>query len=196
MPRALELADKVFGKLTALEPVAGRSRRSWLCICSCEEKNTVIVQTGNLTNGNVKSCGCLIKDILKERNINDSPSRKYSDPTTSTRNSVIYRYVKNAKFRGLSWNLTIEQCVLLFQGSCYYCGSEPLNVCQMYGGTRKPLSPYRYNGIDRINNETGYEFNNVVSCCMICNTAKNDMTSDEFESWIVRLINYRAGKHD
>lgn len=40
------------------------------------------------------------------------------------------------------------------------------------------------NGIDRKDNQLGYEILNVVSCCKICNIAKNDMKICEFLSWI------------
>ena len=34
----------------------------------------------------------------------------------------------------------------------------------------------KYNGVDRKFNKKGYEIDNVISCCKICNIAKNNNT--------------------
>lgn len=54
-----------FGRLTAIRvvKVAGK-RRSWLCECDCGAK--VILETGRLTGGNTRSCGCLRSDLMRE----------------------------------------------------------------------------------------------------------------------------------
>lgn len=125
--------------------------------------------------------------MIARRNRENSPSRKYSDATTSTRNTVIYGYKRAAAKRAIKWELTLEQCVFLLTSDCYYCGSHPSNTCQMYGGTGKPLTPYSYNGIDRKNNELGYLPGNVVPACAICNRAKRDMPLEVFLDWIERV---------
>ena len=43
---------------------------------------------------------------------------------------------------------------------------------------------YLHNGIDRIDNNIGYESKNVVSCCKICNYAKSNMNYKDFILWI------------
>lgn len=60
-----DLTGQRFGRLIALEK-AERSPTGnirWKCICDCG--NTTIVQTSNLTNGHIRSCGCLSKEIAK-----------------------------------------------------------------------------------------------------------------------------------
>jgi hypothetical protein len=42
-----------------------------------------------------------------------------------------------------------------------------------------------YNGIDRLDCAIGYQPNNVVSCCAICNRAKGDMPFEAFIEWII-----------
>ncbi len=42
------------------------------------------------------------------------------------------------------------------------------------------MDNFFYNGIDRVNNEMGYEPLNVVPCCQECNFAKCKMSKDEF----------------
>ena len=52
----------------------------------------------------------------------------------------------------------------------------------IYGG-------YTYNGIDRKDNNLGYEKANCVPCCKRCNQMKNDMTMDEFINQIININN-------
>lgn len=41
----------------------------WECECSCENHTHIIVDGNHLRSGNTKSCGCLHKEQLRERNI-------------------------------------------------------------------------------------------------------------------------------
>ena len=63
----LNLENKRFGKLLAIKKTNKRrpkcNRVIWECICDCG--NTCYIDTGKLTDGRVKSCGCLAKDIGK-----------------------------------------------------------------------------------------------------------------------------------
>lgn len=70
MPKALDLTGKRFGKLVALERAPSRNRNTyWLCQCDCG--NQTVVQTGNLTRGATRSCGCEIG-----RNIDNNSKKK------------------------------------------------------------------------------------------------------------------------
>lgn len=66
MPRK-DLIGQRFGKLTVIAD-AGRTegRCIWLCICDCG--NTTEVRSGNLIQGNVKSCGCLRRETPSKHN--------------------------------------------------------------------------------------------------------------------------------
>ena len=46
---------------------------------------------------------------------------------------------------------------------------------------------YFYNGIDRVDNSKGYTMDNVVSCCRICNVAKQKMTLQEYKDWVEKV---------
>ncbi|MBR0343607.1 MAG: hypothetical protein IJH64_15400 [Oscillospiraceae bacterium] len=64
--KAKDISGKSFGLLTALEPTDRRENGSvvWKCMCKCG--NTTEVPLIRLTSGNVKSCGCLKKNIHKK----------------------------------------------------------------------------------------------------------------------------------
>lgn len=61
------LLGEKFGRLTVLENLGPNDKNniSWLCKCSCG--NTITVITSLLTNGGVRSCGCLSKELLIDR---------------------------------------------------------------------------------------------------------------------------------
>jgi hypothetical protein len=52
---------------------------------------------------------------------------------------------------------------------------------------RSRTHEYAYNGIDRVDNFKGYEIDNCVPCCYICNYAKRDMSKDQFLAWVKRI---------
>ena len=65
MPKARNLTGQIFGRLTVIEPDTGRTtsrRKYWKCLCECGTEKSVSL--GNLTSENIKSCGCLRKEIL------------------------------------------------------------------------------------------------------------------------------------
>jgi len=60
----LELSGKRFGRLIAVD-VFGRSKEMcviWFCLCDCGKETTV--RASHLKSGQVKSCGCLRKEVL------------------------------------------------------------------------------------------------------------------------------------
>lgn len=94
----------------------------------------------------------------------------------STKKYVFSNYKRNACKKNRSFYITFEQFVYLCEKECYYCGSNPSNFLD-----RKDLhGNWKYNGIDRIDNERGYDIDNVVSCCKQCNMMKRDMKSEDF----------------
>ena len=61
---------------------SGKKTAQWLCKCSCPEHNTIVVQTGNLKNGSVRSCGCLATENsrrLLTGNKYGKKNKKYND---------------------------------------------------------------------------------------------------------------------
>jgi hypothetical protein len=53
---------------------------------------------------------------------------------------------------------------------CYYCGREGPN------------------GIDRIDNEIGYQSDNCVPCCKHCNYVKGNLSNEDFNTWKNRFV--------
>lgn len=85
-------------------------------------------------------------------------------------------YVRNARQKGIAFELTVEQVRELSQSNCHYCGQPPSNIIKP--GARNPY-PWVYNGIDRMDNSAGYIPENCVPCCSRCNYMKGPHTSYE-----------------
>ena len=61
-----DLTGQKFGKLTALYPVPDKTHRArWHCVCECGNEKDVLQQ--NLSNGHVRSCGCVHSDVNREK---------------------------------------------------------------------------------------------------------------------------------
>ena len=74
-----------------------------------------------------------------------------------------------AKKRNIPYNLSDEEVVSIISQPCVYCK-------QKYA-----------NGIDRIDSMKGYEKENVVPCCAICNRMKNNYSLDFFKAHIKKI---------
>jgi len=80
--------------------------------------------------------------------------------------------------RGYVWGLTFEEWVALVSENCFICDKEPSQVFRYRPGSPKELK-IRYSGIDRIDNRLGYEWDNSVPCCPVCNKIKSAEGDEE-----------------
>jgi len=64
MSRFIDLTGQKFGRLTVLERVNNCKyyKPHWLCRCDCNNK--IIACGSEIKRGNIKSCGCLRKEII------------------------------------------------------------------------------------------------------------------------------------
>jgi 5-methylcytosine-specific restriction endonuclease McrA len=166
-----DLLGRVFGSLTVIESMGVRKKGSlWRCKCSCGKERFAC--TNHLNCGRIRSCGCL----NKWRKLPSGEAMK---------NMVIRQYKANAKSSGINFQLSKEQMESLFAGNCHYCGDVPSSMRTVKD---RPGS-FTYNGIDRKDNSRGYEIDNVVSCCRLCNLKKGAMSYKDFIEWIRKVNN-------
>lgn len=157
------------------------------CICGAEIK----LSRSRFANQKTFHSGCSLKENYKHHNL------VYEPREASYRNKAIM-YKATAKSRKHSFELSIEETIVLLKGNCFYCNEPPSQIHSAIV-SRKNKSQYNfykkeeytilYNGIDRIDSKKGYSLSNVVPCCKSCNTAKLDRTKEEFEKWIVKVYN-------
>lgn len=84
--------------------------------------------------------------------------RNYKEENFNNQDSYFRDYVVRAAKRGLSMGLQAADFKELIISPCYYCGHHTAN---------------EINGVDRVNNDIGYEKPNCVSCCETCNMMKH-----------------------
>ena len=155
-------------------------KRRYLFECRCECGKSTIIWPQKLLKGKTKSCGCYTIESTKERNKN--LRLEYGE---SSKRSLIRSYKSNARKKGYAFNLTDEQCEHLFKQNCHYCNLIPSTIKHKSEPT---FGEYVYNGIDRMNNNIGYESDNVVTCCQECNFKKGAQSYEDFIKWINRLV--------
>jgi hypothetical protein len=174
-----DYTGKQFGRLTI--QALDKSNKVWYanCICTCGKLKRT--QLKSLKFNRTKSCGCLHKEQAAER------CRKGKLPKgESPQNILLACYRKAAQKRQLSFSLTKEEFRELISQSCAYCGDAPKN--RRYSRYSHHDDSIDYNGIDRVDNNLGYDKSNCVPCCEICNKSKQTLTLDEFKNHIIKVV--------
>lgn len=111
----LDLTGQRFGRLVVIKEAEPRrskrgvSERWWLCRCDCGVEREFL--QSNLRSGKSKSCGCLLTDILVERNLNGIKRNQY-DLTgdygigyTSNGTSFTFNLEDYEKICNYTWNV-------------------------------------------------------------------------------------------
>jgi len=186
--RRKDWTGQKFHMLTMVRPTSKRGSGQtviWEALCECG--NTALVVPNQVKSGQVKSCGCWYKQTRK------TSARRYNPIISSARN--IWRGVYQKRDSALDF----ETFYALSQQDCYYCGAPPSNQTNIASGKAKGVGrslyqkargSFIYNGIDRVDNTRGYTKDNIVPCCKRCNVAKNNMSLQEFLTWIERLYHH------
>ncbi|ATZ80565.1 hypothetical protein BMW23_0518 [Bodo saltans virus] len=79
---------------------------------------------------------------------------------------TIKDYIDRGEKKSFSMSLTEKEIICIQSLNCYLCG--------------KSSSSVHGNGLDRLNNDKGYELGNVLPCCHDCNLFKWKYGIDEF----------------
>lgn len=179
MPRLMDETGKRYGRLT----VTGRAPNKvghlgaiWNCLCECGK--TTEVRGRSLRSGHSASCGC----VRRER-ITAATRRPFG---LSSRNNALTSMKRNARVRGYAWAISDDLVFDLMTRPCHYCGSPPSNVAK----SPNSYGQFSYSGIDRVDNTRGYEADNVVPACKLCNNAKLTLRLEDFLAWAARLYQH------
>ena len=77
MPR-LDLTGKKFGKLFVKGFAYVKDGRTfWTCVCDCNPDKEIVVKGKYLTNGDTKSCGCLVLETTQQIGLNNKKHNDY-----------------------------------------------------------------------------------------------------------------------
>ncbi len=176
-----DLTGKRIGKIKVLnfDKAIKRSnqndRNYWLCECDCGIIKSISHKVLKKNNPE-QNCGCenIKKLIARSTNPNAGFNRVYRN------------YTRRSSHYNMEFLLTVEEFYNLTQGNCYYCGEKPSRTSKAWSDK---ISPFIYNGIDRIDSNIGYVLNNCISCCTKCNYAKSIMSQNDFKDWIIKVYN-------
>lgn len=175
----VDLTGKVFDKLTVIDfSHKNKGRIFWNCLCECG--NTSICATATLTSGGATQCYAC--------------GRKFYEAGKSGMNILYKQYKHDAKKRGYEFNLSKDDFKELTSQDCVYCGAEP--NFRINTNTTDNHGDYIYNGIDRVDNTQGYEMDNCVPCCRLCNWMKRDLTEDEFIEHIKKILINKGNQNE
>lgn len=162
---------QTFGKLTVLYQLSGGDvprNHKWTCRCTCGAQATVYQH--QLLRGNPSCRQC-------------TPSKeRLKTPSYKRKLSIVGQYKKGARIRQKDWSLTDGEAMELMSAPCKYCGRKPDFVGNKFA----------YNGIDRVNNKSGYVTENVAPCCSMCNYMKSDYSEAEFLQQVESIYNHQA----
>jgi len=177
-----------YGRLVVIEKAPSKHGSArWWCLCDCGKKKNV---SGScLQQGRVKSCGCLRKEICKQRAAINSENNQLSYGESAF-NLLYAVYRHNAEIRNRDFTLTKEDFKSLTSGTCFYCGAAPFCIYQ----PNKKTGEYIYNGVDRQDNSQGYVLTNCVTCCKTCNWMKRTLGANEFISACQKVVDYTNHK--
>lgn len=188
MPKRKDRTNERYGKLTVLY-LKGKDKDGnliWHCKCDCGNEKDV--KSNNLASGRSNSCGCLKYQPHEGQFKREKDREKVI--LFKQYSAIRKRNIK--KFGSADSILSFEEFKELVKKPCFYCGAEyskelPDYFCDSKSRGVLTDTIVKCNGLDRIDNEKGYEKNNVVPCCTQCNTAKNTLTQKDFFDWVKKV---------
>lgn len=185
------VSGQKFNRLTVIDRALNNKYGDSMLNCLCDCGKTIIVRSICVRNGSTKSCGCHTKKwtkLRKKKKRLDASLRSSSVKFNSGFNSLYLGYFHSSTNRNKDFNLNVEDFAALTKMNCHYCNRKPHQI------RKSGADSYTYNGIDRTDNSKGYQTDNVVPCCKICNFAKHSMSKKEFELWIKDLVDFQISK--
>lgn len=165
-PVTKDLTGKVFGKITVLRQGETRPRKYgpgtrtyWICKCDCGNEIERATDKFGMPNAGKKGCGSC-SYTMGER----------VDPKVRGLKALYSQYKTAARNANREFALSRDELETLTSSDCFYCGVEPQRLRE----------GYKFNGIDRKDNDKGYTPENSLSCCAECNIMKKDFSYEEF----------------
>lgn len=200
--RRVFITDKLIGKkineLTVINGPISKKKYGlyWDCLCSCGKMYQAPHQA--LIKGELKFCfECSSNEnISKYNSLKIAPHNKLVSGQASL-NGLFSSYKRNATGRGLEFSLSLDEFKVLTKQVCNYCGSSPkkqypnertVSLSRMKNKVTNGV--YIYNGLDRVDNNKGYELGNVVPCCSLCNVMKHKIPLMDWLGHIKAIYEY------
>ncbi|NIJ57197.1 hypothetical protein FHS82_001023 [Pseudochelatococcus lubricantis] len=117
--RAKDLSSSAFGRLKPIS-IVGRTpagKAQWICKCECG--NTKVVTSGNLTSGQIQSCGCLKREIAAKMAVDRSFKHGHA-----------VRRAHSGEYR--SYRAMLSRCNNPNATSYHLYGGRGISVCERW----------------------------------------------------------------
>ncbi len=176
---SIQAGDR-FGRLLVVRQLPKSEYDAWsvkrtLFLCRCDCGTERVFDAGNLKKP-AKSCGCLQKENARLQG-----QRRRT--VAGFLNNYWGEYRRQARNRGIPFDLPKDVFCAMVQLPCDYCGAAPeIREKATYTGLPVPT-----HGLDRVDSRLGYELANVVPCCAACNLMKRHTPRQEFIAHCVRV---------
>ena len=172
------IVGKKFGMLLVTEHLGKKCNTlsKFKCICDCGREK--ITYGSYLIHNKIKSCGCNL-------------SKKTSEIGPRT---VFNHYKQASKKRNFEFKLTKAELKQIIEMPCHYCGEINSNIFRIHKTKNGADRYYSYNGIDRVDNESGYLRENCVTCCKTCNLMKRGLAYEQWLNHMQKILNHVQSK--
>jgi len=122
---------------------------------------------------------CRVEHILSYQKKIDNQEIRHMDCFGNAKNVNYDHYRFGALQRKKEFEINRDQFQTIISNNCYICG--------------KSNAENHQNGIDRIQNNIGYVFENCASCCCECNVMKNDFDLEMIYTKMIHIYNIHSG---
>lgn len=137
-----------------------------LCLdCGQAFTNPQVLRAKGKHDKQLRRCVPCYEKLLKYESARPARERNYKAEAFTNKHVIWNHYVKGAQKRRIHFALTKTRFNELILLPCFYCNHK---------------KDGEVNGIDRLNNNTGYQEDNVVPCCETCNSMKGSQHPQEF----------------
>lgn len=166
---AIEMKDKIYGKLTVIEREENNSSGSARWLCKCECGNSIVVLGASLRNGHTKSCGCFHKETAsKQGKLNKkyneyNLSGDYGMGITSTNEKFFFDLEDYDKIKNYCWYISKQG---------YVCNRTNRDAILLH---RLIMEPQEELEVDHINHN---KIDNRKENLRNCSSSENNMNKD------------------
>ena len=127
--------------------------------------NPQVLRAKGKHDKDLRRCVPCYEKLLKYESARPARERNYKAEAFTNKHVIWNHYVKGAQKRGINFALPKTRFNELILQPCFYCNHKKEG---------------EVNGIDRLDNNLGYQEDNVVSCCETCNIMKGSQHPQEF----------------
>lgn len=183
-----QMSGQKFGRLLVVSPAKSKHKRAyWNCLCDCGHTCTAMGK--DLRQGKKRSCGCLRRES-SQVNAKAMTASNNLPPGVAAFNLLYAGYRCSAESRAIAFNLSKNEFKSLTELACFYCGLKPKEVY----APNLPNGGYIYSGVDRKDSSLGYDPENCVPCCKMCNWMKNVYSVEVFIKHCKDVAHYQNNK--